>query len=376
MMKNVLPFKADRSVLKQFWMPAIALIATLGLENSILAQSSGAQLSGAQSARVPVPQLDKSSSAKSTSNKSSQTKYIRVTRTTSGAPLAMQTAITRFRPAKGELVVDLIGAVHIGESQYYRQLNRQFELYDSVLYELVAPKGTRIPKGGKKKSSTPNSPLDLVGWMQSQTQTQLGLQSQLALIDYQKKNFVHADLSPTEMGEKMAERGDTPLTIGLSALSEMIKQQNRSSNASSNNNLRANSDQAKRESLDQLTPSNLMEVLGDPLKMKRMMANQFSDSGVMDQGFGNALNQLLVVDRNEAAMRVLQKQIASGNKKIAIFYGAAHMPDFEERLVKNFGLKKTKQVWVDAWDLTKSGTKTPENSASKMLMRLLEETLK
>ena len=288
----------------------------------------------------------------------------------------MQTAITRFRPAKGELVVDLIGAVHIGESQYYRQLNRQFELYDSVLYELVAPKGTRIPKGGKKKSSTPNSPLDLVGWMQSQTQTQLGLQSQLALIDYQKKNFVHADLSPTEMGEKMAERGDTPLTIGLSALSEMIKQQNRSSNASSNNNLRANSDQAKRESLDQLTPSNLMEVLGDPLKMKRMMANQFSDSGVMDQGFGNALNQLLVVDRNEAAMRVLQKQIASGNKKIAIFYGAAHMPDFEERLVKNFGLKKTKQVWVDAWDLTKSGTKTPENSASKMLMRLLEETLK
>ena len=50
-------------------------------------------------------------------------------------------------------------------------------------------------------------------------------------------------------------------------------------------------------------------------------------------------------------MKVLQKEIAAGKKKVAIFYGAAHMPDFEQRLTADFGLRKTKQVWVDAWDL-------------------------
>jgi len=293
------------------------------------------------------------------------TRFLRVKRNDSGKPLALQTAITRYRPEQGDLVIDLIGAVHIGERKYYRQLNEQFELYDSVLYELVAPQGTRIPAGGKKAAGGVESPLDLVSWMQGQAKSSLGLESQLEKVDYQKSNFVHADLSPTEMGQKMAERGDTALTIGLSALTEIMRQQNKAAQQAQN----ADADAA----LSQLNSANLLELLGDPLKMKLMMAEQFAQNGVMETGLGATLNQLLITDRNEAAIKVLQKQMAAGKTKIAIFYGAAHMPDFEKRLVKDFGLKKTRQVWVDAWDLTKAGDQPKNSSTTDMLFDLLNE---
>ena len=303
----------------------------------------------------------------------SKNQFLRVTKDDAGKPLAMQTAITRYRPKQGELVVDLIGAVHIGEAEYYKTLNDQFEHYDVVLYELVAPQGTRVPAGGKKRSAVPTSPMDLVGFMQQQAQSTLGLESQLEKVDYQKSNFTHADLSPTEMGEKMAERGDTPLTLGLSAFAEMMRNQNKAAAKAAK---RAELGEDTSNSLANLNPENMMELLNDPLKLKLMMASQFTESGVMEAGLGVSLNQLIVADRNEAAMKVLQKEIAKGKKKIAIFYGAAHMPDFEKRLADDFELTSTKQIWIDAWDLTKAGKKPKASGTTKMLFRLLNEMTK
>jgi hypothetical protein len=309
---------------------------------------------------------DSAETARRKPTESGPTKFLRVVRDDSGKPLAMQTAITRYRPDQGELVIDLIGAVHIGEGKYYRQLNDQFELYDAVLYELVAPQGTRVPAGGKKPSQGLASPLDLVSWMQGQAKSSLGLESQLEKVDYQKSNFIHADLSPTDMSRKMSERGDTPLTIGLSAITEIMRQQNKASDS-------AGKRDADGAAASQLSSGNFLEVLGDPLKMKLMMAEQFAQTGVMDTGLGATLNQLLIADRNEAAIKVLHQQIAGGKTKIAIFYGAAHMPDFEKRLMKELGLSQTKQVWVDAWDLTKAGNARTSSSTSKMLFELLNE---
>jgi hypothetical protein len=336
--------------------PALSLFTALGLCGISLVKAQVETKTQKRGENTPT------TAASSKTSKSTPTKFLRVQRDDSGKPLSMQTAITRYRPEQGDLVIDLIGAVHIGERDYYQQLNDQFELYDSVLYELVAPQGTRVPKGGKKSTDGVQSPLDLVSWMQGQAKSSLGLESQLEKVDYQKSNFVHADLSPTEMGQKMAARGDTPLTIGLSAITEILREQNKSSNKSDTNG-----------AASQLTSGNLFEVLGDPLKMKLMMAEQFAQTGAMDTGLGATLNQLLVTDRNEAAIKILQKEIAGGKTKIAIFYGAAHMPDFEKRLVEDFGLKKSKQVWVDAWDLTKAGTKPKTSSASGMLFELLNE---
>ena len=84
-------------------------------------------------------------------------KWVRLLRDKHREPLAMQTAIVRYVPAKDvvegkrpdsyPMYVDLVGAVHIGDKSYYQDLNRRFRKYDAVLYELVAPEGTQVPLG-------------------------------------------------------------------------------------------------------------------------------------------------------------------------------------------------------------------------------------
>src|ERR1700743_2439159 len=48
----------------------------------------------------------------------------------------LQTASVTYQNSDG-VQVDLIGAVHVGEKAYYDELNKQFEGYDAMLYEMV-----------------------------------------------------------------------------------------------------------------------------------------------------------------------------------------------------------------------------------------------
>ena len=47
--------------------------------------------------------------------------------------------------------------------------------------------------------------------------------------------------------------------------------------------------------------------------------------------------------------------MTAGKKIIAIFYGAAHMPDFDKRLKEDFGMKRTESEWITAWNLADGG---------------------
>jgi len=54
---------------------------------------------------------------------------------------------------------------------------------------------------------------------------------------------------------------------------------------------------------------------------------------------------------------VLSEQIAAGKERIAIFYGAAHMEDFDRRLREDLSLEPGEVEWVEAWDLRMPGEK-------------------
>ena len=76
--------------------------------------------------------------------------FLRIERDPAGRELGLQTAIVRFEsdlPERRGCVVDLIGAVHIGEKGYYKALNKQFEDYDAVLYELWRRGNAACPRG-------------------------------------------------------------------------------------------------------------------------------------------------------------------------------------------------------------------------------------
>jgi hypothetical protein len=259
--------------------------------------------------------------------------FLRIQRDESREPVALQTAIAKYVPASGAkgVEIDLVAVVHIGENAYYERLNKEFEKYDAVLYELVAPEGNKPPKDGEKKSDNP------VAMLQQGMKLFLGLEHQLEVVDYQKPNFIHADLSPEGMKKAMKERGDDQTTIVLGVIADFLRKRNL--------------DADKPESQ---TPDISLSDLLNPKKVKRMMAQQFEDAGG-DVSLGGTINRLLVEDRNKACIKVLQQQLTAGKKKIAIFYGGAHMPDFDKRLKEDFGMKRTESEWITAWNLADDG---------------------
>ena len=103
------------------------------------------------------------------------TRFIRVTHNDRKSPIALQTAVVRYVPRDGDgrITVDLVGAVHVGEDSYYQELNKLFQQYDALLYELVAPPDSKVPDNGRRRRDNPLSLL------QSIPQTMLGLESQL-----------------------------------------------------------------------------------------------------------------------------------------------------------------------------------------------------
>jgi hypothetical protein len=278
------------------------------------------------------------SGAKLQVKKPTPVRFVRLQQDARKQPTALETATIRYAAEEGGVTVDLVGVVHIGDRAYYEKLNKQLADYDVVLYELVAPKGTRIPKGGKRDTE---NPLALV---QQAMKTVLDLESQTEQIDYTKKHFMHADLSPEEMTKAMKKRGDDTLTVLLSVAADLIRQQN----------LREQKQQTKAAPAEEETDifSLLLDPEG-PAKLKRMLAEQLADPDSPASELGATLNTILVADRNEAALKVLQKELTKGKKKIAIFYGAAHMTDFDKRLREDFGLKRGEPRWLQAWDLKK-----------------------
>lgn len=262
-------------------------------------------------------------------------KYLRIRRNDKGEPIALETSVVRFVPASGEgnLTVDLVAAVHVGDASYYKQLNRTMEQYDVLLYELVAPPGTRIPKGGRKNDSA-------IGMVQKIMKFVLDLESQTEKVDYTKKNFVHADLSPKQMADAIKERGDDGVTIALGLAADMLRQQNLQE-------MKKGKNPPKKDADLDFDLASLLDSDG-AVKLKRIMAEQFEKA---EEGLGPTLNNILIDDRNKACLKVFQQELAKGKKKIGIFYGAAHMPDFEKRLKEEFGLKRQNEQWLEAWDL-------------------------
>jgi len=250
--------------------------------------------------------------------------YVRLVRDASGRPVTFDTAIVHFAPADGRPhpTVDLIAAVHVGDRKYYDELNRRFRQYDAVLYELVAPAGTRIPEGQELPTNNP------ISFVQKMLRDVLELQFQLERIQYNRPNMVHADMSPEQLAQAMRDRGESVFTIFLRMMVQSMAQQNQTAGSE----------------------AQLLMALFDrnrALALKRLMAEQFQSM----EGTIGALSGSLIEGRNAVALGVLRENLKAGKQKLAIFYGAGHMRDFEKRLRADFRLVPVRTEWLTAWDM-------------------------
>lgn len=296
---------------------AFSLAATLG--------TAGAQ-PAAPAAVPPAPE------AKPAEAKPLGEEWVRVTQDERGEPNAMQVAIVTYRGRVADRVVevDLIGAVHVGDAVYYQQLNERFTRYDALLYELVAPEGHVVTPG---EAASQRSPL---GAVQGGMKTMLELEHQLEIIDYNRPNFVHADMSPEEFFKSMEDRGEGVFQMLFRMMGQGIAMQ------------------SKQLAEGESTDIDLMRALFSPdraRQLKIVFARQMAQLEVSLGALSGEGGSTLITERNKTALGVLRREINAGKSKLGVFYGAGHLSDMDDRLREQFGLLPEAITWLTAWDL-------------------------
>lgn len=244
----------------------------------------------------------------------------------------LRTGIGQFESSAG-VRVDLVGAVHIADKAYYDRLNALFKSYDAVLYELVGPSFKE--RARDKGQPAAGSRLQWLGALQEMMRKSLALTAQTEGIDYAAANFVHADMNTGQFFGNQAEKGESFLGLWLKALkaqTDVAAQGNR---------------------VDQPGLARILEILcskDSATELKRLIGREFDQVEKLMAGVEGDGGTVIIGERNRVALEVLDREIAKGKKKLAIFYGAAHLPDMEQRLVKK-GFRKTVTRWLTAWDL-------------------------
>ncbi|HEY2572492.1 MAG TPA: hypothetical protein VGH65_00440, partial [Verrucomicrobiaceae bacterium] len=88
--------------------------------------------------------------------------------------------------------------------------------------------------------------------------------------------------------------------------------------------------------------------------LRRIAARTFGSVEGMLAGLESEKGTVILTERNKVALHVLEEQMKLGKKNLAIFYGAAHLPDMERRLLA-MGFVRTGGEWFNAWDMPAEG---------------------
>jgi hypothetical protein len=266
-----------------------------------------------------------------------------------GTAGVLQVPLVRYEGAKGSakgVRLDYIGAVHIGDESYYRDLNRRFKEYESVLYELVADPARLKHLNSKTASSG-------LGWFQKRLSDLMGLSFQLEYIDYQAPNFVHADLSPAQLQAAMNARGESLLDLLWRMLTV---------SRDPSFQRRAKEIERTADSLKGLNPL-LMLMRGptppEQLTIKRFMARGMLESESFLKIMEGDQGLALIHDRNQAVIEVVNRELAAGKRHLAIFYGAGHLADLHKRLTVDLGFVIKDIEWFPAWTIAAAGPSNP-----------------
>jgi hypothetical protein len=250
------------------------------------------------------------------------------------------------------VVVDLVAAVHIADKDFFTALDESFNDYDAVLYEMVASKellapttqgaGLRTMRADDDRPITHEpSPgrrggaLAFVGTMQRFLRDTLKLTFQLEEIDYQRPNFIHADLDAETFARMQSERGES---LGGLLMQSMLREM------------------ARGDVADQPHLGHLLFALQSPDKdrqLKLLLARQFNKIDDQLAGMEGPKGSVLLTERNKAALRTLKDAMKSGKRTVAIFYGAGHLKGMEKILTEDMGFQQVgPPFWRVAWDMT------------------------
>jgi hypothetical protein len=200
-----------------------------------------------------------------------------------------------------------------------------------VLYEMVKPEGSDVPIPGQTQQRSGLSGI------QGMLTRALDLTFQLDEVDYTPANFVHADLTAEAFQRRMSERGESMFSIMLRAILNDMK------------NPRAGRQVHPDVQLGQLIFA--LQAPDRPRQLKLLVGEQFTNIDEQVAALEGPDGSVILTERNDAAMKVCRDELAAGKKKLAIFYGAAHLKGMEKELTTKMNFKRMGQEWLTAWDI-------------------------
>jgi hypothetical protein len=298
---------------------------------------SGPRTTGALAANKPIPEPGP---------------YVRITNTDSNR-IQLQIAAREFLPARrGWPVIWLTGVSHIGESNYYAQLQAHLDKQTLVLFEGV---GSSDPpntiENGDKARPPDNAPAEPggkeadQGSLQSAMAAALGLVFQLQAIDYRRNTFRNSDLSISQLSQLMAKQeADSGKPGAKESFQDLLTlmQGNSWLDSLIQVVLRFLGTNPKFQALGRLALMDLIgQLQGDPSRLEGLPPDM------------KQLLEVLLQRRNEKVIADLKSELADadGGGSVAIFFGTGHMPDLEKRLRRELNYHPKRDLWFTAFDV-------------------------
>ncbi len=264
----------------------------------------------------------------------------------------LEVALMHFVHPEGGPRVDLVSAVHIADAAYFREVQGLLESSDVVLYEGVKARDATAADFVKDQGEDTNP----VRALQQNLAKWFDLRFQLTEIVYTRPHFVHADMVAEDLLPRTSAKKPAT-TPGAGAGSEPEAEAEAAKPSSPIPGAPANAE-GLMKMLESYGPM-LEQMLGRPGPMRDRLKRQLAQMlGTADVGamlgtvLPKGLTNLLIDQRNDIVMERLAEQReklgAQRQANIAIFYGAGHMKDLEQRLVK-LGYRRAGGRWLRAW---------------------------
>ena len=261
----------------------------------------------------------------------------------------LEVSVTDYRRRDSNIVIKMVGVVHIGDRGYYRQIQEILDESDLVLYEGVNREGEPGTVDPKTKAH----------W---DTMSSLfGFSAQTSNIHYDREHFRQCDLITDpefrgiagmgavneEMVELLKQLADAKQQVKMLfpemvRLEDSIKHSNAAAFIASNGNPYDGMLEMIRE----------LKVIAEPLVMLgEEYAEFYAQLEALEEQV-DAINDLIIEDRNAYVMVKLAEIVGrmDNGGVISVFYGVGHMPDFDGRM-KYLGFRRGKTTWLKAWSM-------------------------
>jgi hypothetical protein len=257
----------------------------------------------------------------------------------------------------------------LGEASYYGKIQKRLDSADLVLFEGVG--------FGDKRQKKDAGNSNAVSEMQLSLARSMGLVFQLEAIRYDRAHFRNSDISSEAL---MSRLKGGPLKTGRDGKTESEEKSKDGAERS-------------KELMEALSGNSFvlnflgkaLSFLGKDPKFRALMKLAIVETLGAIEGDVTRLAKstgpdmekfmkVLLEDRNTIVFRDLRKVLKGKNppKSIVVFYGAAHMPDLETRLVEKLGFQPKGDDWLVAFGVnpTKAGLSGFEVGLVRKMIRM------